>query len=74
MTKERWIVREGIAGIASMNEVVIVDPAHLGILITRWVDWSEYPRLMDHRASLCPLDGPPPSPRSPRTYRLRLMD
>ena len=70
MTKERWIVREGIAGIASRDEVVIVDPANPGILVSRWVDWSE-PHLVKHRPSLCPLDAPPPPPR---TYRLRLMD
>ena len=59
MKKERWIVTEGIAGIASKDEVVIVDPANPGILVSRWLGWSEYPRLVKHLTSLFSLDGPP---------------
>ena len=71
MTKQRWIVTEGIPGIASKDEVVIVDPARPGILVSRWVDWCEYPHLMKHGSSLCPIDGPS-SP--PARASLQLMD
>ena len=71
MTYERWVVTEGIAGIASKDEVVIVDPANLGILVSRWVGWNQYPHRMKHRACLSSLYDNPPPPARPRQLRLR---
>ena len=77
ITKERWIVTEGISGIASKDEIIIVNPAR-GLLVCRWLPLSRYPDIMAHRHLLSPLrlhrDDPMPPPRPARTYRLRLMD
>lgn len=65
MQKERWVVTEGIPGIASKDEIVIVRP-DWGILVTRWLPMSKYPDLMGYRDLLSPLPprraagGPPP--------------
>ncbi len=77
ITKERWIVTEGISGIASKNEIITVNPAH-GLLVTRWLPLTRYGELMDYRDALASpdpyWDDPMPPARPPRTYRLRLMD
>ena len=65
MTKERWVVTEGIPGIASKDEIVIVRP-NWGILVTRWLPMSRYPDLMKYRDVLSPL--------SPEPRRLKLID
>ena len=58
-----------IPGIASKDEIVIVDPA-LGLLITRWLPLSTYPDLMSSRHLLSSLalheDDPHPSARPAR--------
>ena len=76
MEKARWIAIGRIPGIASEGGVVVVvDPDHPGILVSRWVDWSKYPNLMKHGTALRPLDGPPsPSPPSrPASSHLRVI-
>ena len=69
MKKERWIVTEGIPGIASKDEIVVVNQR--GILIGRWLPLSRYPELIKSRHL---LRAPRPDPyrrpdRPPRCSR-----
>ena len=77
MQKERWVVTEGIPGIASKDEIVIVNPAR-GLLVTRWLPLARYPDLMMYRhclssPELC-WDEQIRPPRLPRHPQLRLME
>ena len=77
ITKERWIVTEGISGIASKDEIIIVNPDR-GLLVTRWLPLARYVDLMSHRDALSSPEpywnDPMPPARPPRADRLRLMD
>ena len=44
---------EGIPRICRKGECVVVDPKLEGILVGRWVSWSELDHFMSHEASLC---------------------
>ena len=76
MEKERWIVTEGIPGIASKDEIVIVNPAR-GLLVARWLPLMRYADLMAYRHRLSfpePFwDEPIRPPRPPRSPRLKLV-
>ena len=71
--KERWVVLEGIPGIASKDEIIIVKPDR-GIIVSRYLPLSKYPDLMAYWNFLSPLalhkDDPMPAAR-PRRLRLR---
>ena len=76
ITKERWIVTEGIPGIASKGEIIIVNPAR-GLLVSRWLPLARYADLILHRHHLSSpepcWDEPMPHPR-PARASLQLMD
>ncbi len=67
MIRERWVVKEGIPGIATKDDVIIVRP-DWGILVTRYLSMTKYPDLMKYRDLLSPL--PPRRIRAPRPLRL----
>ena len=55
--KRRFVATEGIPGVCREDEVVIVDPQHEeGILVARWIPWSDLPHVMEHLSSLQTLD------------------
>ncbi len=68
MEKQRWVVMEGIPGIASKDEIVIVRP-DWGILITRRLPLARYPDIISYRHLLSPLRprrSPPRKNQRPR--------
>ena len=60
-TVGRFRVEAAIPGIAGADDVIIVDPNKRGIIVKRWVSWSKYPNLMEHRDRLRSMDTSPSS-------------
>ena len=56
-----FIAEDAIPGVAQSGDTIKVDPDRRGIVVTRYVSWSQYPTLMAHRDRLRSLD---PSPSS----------
>ena len=76
MTRKAYRTIESIPGIARKGESIVIDPENFGILVARWVPWSEYDHLMKHESSLCadPEYSPPIRRKQRRrSVHLRVM-
>ena len=70
MTRKAYRTTEGIPGIARAGEYIVIDKTNPGILVGRWLPWSDLARLMRHRSALSSdaefqgFDQPKPPMRS----------
>ncbi len=51
MEIERWVVTEGIPGIASKGEIIVSDPDNPGIAVGRWIPWDRLEYIRGHEPS-----------------------
>ena len=73
ITYGRWSVIEGIPGIASKGDIVIVRP-DWGIIVSRYLSLAKYPDLMLHRDALLALRHRRPVPPIHHDTKLELLD
>ncbi len=56
--KRRFWVKKSIPGVAREDEVIIINPKRdQGILVSRWVSWSQLRHIQEHEDSLELLDS-----------------
>ena len=66
--KRRFVATEGIPGVCRADEVIIADPDNDALLISRWVEWEQYPAILARMDALTDLDrddADPPTKRWP---------
>lgn len=65
---QRLYVTSDIEDLVRAGELVVIDPERPGIVVGRWIPWSELPRIMASDG-LLPSSCAPPAPSDRRSRR-----